>query len=147
MKKFLPMLLMALLSFSSLAQADDADWKQLASSQERYKLFLNAKTYQREGDVVNAMVRYAFAEQQVFPFINIKYDRMERRFAFQCKERKFVALNNNYYLGDNKTHTIDLAGGNPFQPKDQALIPQKAEPNTMEDEALTQSCNYSADKK
>jgi hypothetical protein len=49
-------------------------------------------------------------------------------------------------LGNNKTHTIDLTGGNPFQPKDQALIPQKAEPNTMEDEALTQSCNYSADK-
>lgn len=147
MKKFLPVILMALLPLSTLAQADDADWKPLPSSQEKYKLFLNAKTYKHEGDVVNVTMRYVFAEPQVFPFLNIKYNRMERSFAFQCKERKLVALDNNYYQGENKVHTINLVGSNPFQPKGQELIPQNVAPNTHEDEALIQSCNYSADKK
>ncbi|MFA7241480.1 MAG: surface-adhesin E family protein [Sulfuricellaceae bacterium] len=147
MKKFAPVLLMALLPLSVLAQTDDADWKQQPSSQEKYKLYLNAKTYQREGDVVNVTMRYVFAEPQVFPFLNIKYNRMERSFAFQCKEHKSVALDNNYYMGDKKVHSINPVGGNPFQSKEQALIPQKVAPSTHEDEALTQSCSYMVDKK
>lgn len=138
---------MALLSLSSPAQADNADWKPLATSQEKYKLFLNAKTYKHEGDVVNVTMRYTFADPQVFPFINIKYDRMERSFAFQCAERKSVALENNYYMGEKKVHNINLTGGNPFQSKEQVLIPVTVSPNTLEDEALTQSCSYSAEKK
>ena len=143
MKKGLPILLMALLSFSSLTPADDSDWKPVVSSQGKYKLFLNAKTLQREDDVVNVTMRYVFAEQQIFPFINIKYNRMERNFAFQCKERNSVALENHYYLDENQVHTINLAAGNPFQPKEQMLIPKKVEPDSMEDEALKRSCDYS----
>lgn len=147
MKKLLPAILMVLSPLSSLAQADDADWQPLATSQEKYKLFLNAKAYKREGDVVNVTMRYTFADPQVFPFINIKYNSMERSFAFQCTERKSVALENNYYQGEKKVHNINLTGGNPFQSKEQLLVPVTVSPGTLEDEALIQSCNYSVDKK
>ncbi len=148
MKKILLILSIAILPSSFPAQAvDDGNWKQISAVHGKYVLLLNAKALQREGDVINVALRYDFVEQQTFPFLKIKYDRMERRFAFQCKEHLFVALNNNYYLGGNKVHSINLAGGNIFQPKELALVPQKIEPNTMEDEALTHSCNFMTEKK
>ncbi len=150
MKKLLPTLMLSLLSFSSvaLAAADDADWKPVsAAADANYKLLVNAKTFQREDDVVNVTMRYAYTTPQVFPFLNVKYDRMERRFAFQCKERKMAPIDNNYYMGDNKVHSINLAGGNPFQPKGHNLAPQPVGSGTVEDEALTQACNFQPAKK
>lgn len=150
MKKLLSTLMITMLLFSSQvsAGADDADWKPVsASAQANYKLLVNVKTFQREGDVVNVTMRYAYLTPQVFPFLNIKYDYMERRFAFQCKDRKMVPLENNYYLGENKVHSINLSGGNPFQPKGQNLVPQSVSAGTLEDEALTQSCDFQPTKK
>ncbi|MBS4095593.1 MAG: hypothetical protein KGZ83_02005 [Sulfuricella sp.] len=146
MKKWVSISLLMLSAISSISQAADPDWAQVTSSQQKYQLFLNTKIFQREGDVVNATLRYAFGEPQIFPFLNVKYDRMERRFAFQCGERKMVPLESSYFLSGTKVHSVNLTGGNPFQSQEQALVPQKVSPQTLEDEALTQACNFKPSK-
>lgn len=148
MKKLLPLSLWILGSLASpVVLADASDWAPVTSNQQQYRLLINAKTFQREDDVVNATFRYVYANPQVFPFLNVKYDHIERRFAFQCKEHKMVALGNNYYQGEAKVHSVDPTAGNPFQPKGQPLVPQKIEANSMDDEAFNQACHFKAAKK
>lgn len=148
MKKLIPLVFLVLNSLSpSLAQADPSDWTQLTTPQQKYRLFINTKLFQREGEVVNATLRYTYSDVQVFPFLNVKYDKMDRSFAFQCNERKMVVLENNYLLGENKVHSVSPSTGNPFQPKGAPLVPQKVESNSLEDEALTQACAFVPPKK
>ena len=145
--KIKPWLLLAL-ALGAVAQAALAEdgWQPVAAAQGKYRLFLDAQTFKREGEVVNARFRYAYAEKQVFPFLNKPYDSLERLYYFQCAERKVVVAVSNYYFGKALTHTINASAGAPFGGAS-AYEPQPVSAGTVEDEALAYACRYKPVKK
>lgn len=133
--------------FAQPAAADEGDWQAMKATQGKHKLYLNAKSFKREGEVVNAAFRYTYGETQTFPFLNKKFDRMERMFYFQCTERKVVVAQSDYYMGNEKVHGISSASGNPLSQGKQVYEPQPVSANTAEEEAFNYACKFSPGKK
>lgn len=138
---------MLALSIQTATAVEGDDWQAVNATQGKHKLYLNAKSFKREGEVVNAAFRYTYGEIQTFPFLNKKFDRMERMFYFQCAERKVVVAQSDYYMGNERVHAINSSGGNPLSQGKQVYEPQPVSANTAEEEAFNQACKFAPAKK
>lgn len=127
--------------FAHQAFAEDVWLPVATTTQGKYRLFMDTQTFQREGDVVNARFRYVYDKKQIFPFVNKPYDSLERQYYLECAQRLIVA-NGKYFLGNTQTYSVSGTGGGLLG----AAGPQAAIPNTMEDEAINQACDYKPGK-
>jgi len=117
-------------------------WQEVNATQGKLKLYLNSKSFKREGEVVNVAFRYVYGDTQTFPFLNKKFDRLERLFYFQCGERKLVVAKSEYYLGNEQVHSINSSGGSSMGLGKQVYDPQPVPPNTEEEEAFNHACKF-----
>ncbi|MBS4095600.1 MAG: hypothetical protein KGZ83_02040 [Sulfuricella sp.] len=138
----------ALILFSQQTLAKDG-WLLLnaTQSQGKYDLYLNTKTLQREGAVINVTLRYAYREATVFPFLNFKYDSKEQLNYFECAARKMVMAKTDFLLDKKVVHSINMTAPNPLMGGRSAFDPQPVPAGTPEEEAFNLACKYGQDKK
>ena len=146
MKKYLWAVTAVLVLSVQPATAEEAGWQAAKATQGKYRLYLNTQSYKREGAVVNASVRYVYPETQVFPFLNKKFDSIERQFYFQCAERKVVVAQSDYMMGKERVHSIGAAGASALSMGKQVFEPQPVSANTAEEEAFNLACKYTPGK-
>lgn len=146
MKKYLWAATATLVLTIQPATAEEAGWLAANATQGKYRLYLNTQSYKREGAVVNALVRYVYPETQVFPFLNKKFDSIERQFYFQCAERKVVVAQSDYLMGKERVHSIGAASASVLSMGKQVFEPQPVSANTAEEEAFNLACKYTPGK-
>lgn len=137
--KFRICVVAALGMFSQCAMADEG-WQKLATIQGKYTLSLDAQSFKREGDVINVRLRYGYDEKKTLPFLARQYDKMDRLYYFQCRERMFVLAESSFLEKDVVVHSVK-ATANPFAGA-KATEPQPVTPDSMESEALAAACEY-----
>lgn len=137
----------ALLLLAGQAFADNV-WLPLKATraQGKFDLYLNTKTFQRQGPVVNVMVRQVYKKIQEVPFLNLKYDSQEQLAYLECAERKMVLAKADYFLAGKRVHSTHLTPADPYSGKPGAFNPQPVPPASVEEEAFNQVCKYGQDK-